>query len=53
MPHARCRSLAAKADEFTEMRLLALAERYESLLREEIPAAPASISAEQKARHPS
>jgi hypothetical protein len=29
---ARCRSLAAKADESTARRLLALAERYEKLL---------------------
>lgn len=33
---ARCRNLAAKADEFTESRLLALAQRYEQLLKEEV-----------------
>jgi hypothetical protein len=33
---ARCRSLAAKADELTERRLLALAKRYEHLLRDEV-----------------
>jgi hypothetical protein len=32
---ARCRRLAAKADEFTERRLLALAQRYEQMLKDE------------------
>ena len=58
---ARCRSLAAKADEFTEMRLLALAERYEQMLKDEDEVDPSgdrpslapSRSADHKVRHSS
>ena len=55
---ARCRSLAARADAVTETRLIALAERYEQMLRheahqadEEHHLAQSSLS-EQKVRHP-
>jgi hypothetical protein len=55
---ARCRSLAAKADAVTETRLIALAQRYEQMLRDEAdqageePHLAQPTSAEQKVRHP-
>jgi hypothetical protein len=56
---SRCRSLAGKADECTELRLLALAERYEHMLKDEggpsgekSSLAP-SRSADHKLRHSS
>ena len=54
---ARCRSLAPKADECTETRLLALAERYEQMLKDEVgqpgerPSLAPSRSADHKVRH--
>ena len=52
---ARCRSLAAKADEFTEMRLLALAERYEQMLKDEDEVGPSgdrpSLAPSRSANH--
>jgi hypothetical protein len=42
---ARCRSLAADADNFTKKRLLALAERYEKMLRNKIDRAGGNASA--------
>lgn len=53
----RCRSLAAKADELTEVRLLALAERYEQMLKDEVdqlgekPSLAPGRSADPKVRH--
>lgn len=41
---ARCRTLAAEADKFTKKRLLALAERYEKMLRNKIDRASGSRS---------
>lgn len=56
---AQCRSLAVKADAVTETHLIALAERYERMLKDEADLAGGeqhlakSTSADQKVRHPS
>jgi hypothetical protein len=56
---ARCRSLAARADAVTEKRLIALAERYEQMLRDDADQAGEErhlaqpTSAEQKVGQPS